>query len=243
MEIPILYEDDGMIAVDKPGGVVVNKSENTKTIETLQDWSSRRLSIDKSEDLTDDFSQRGGIVHRIDKDTSGIVLIAKKPDIFYLLQSQFKDRTVEKKYTALVHGLIPDVSSTIKAPVGRLPWNRRKFGVIPDGRPAETSYTVTSYYKDSYDHYTLVDVLPHTGRTHQIRIHFKHTGHALVGDSLYAGSEVYDRDRQWCSRLFLHARYLGFDNPVTHERIVIQSPLPEDLSSALRKLQPDDYSR
>ena len=131
MDISILYEDDDLLAIDKPPGVVVNRAESVKG-ETVQDWTETYLSFPRRRESNDsDFESRAGIVHRIDKETSGILLIAKNPIAFEKLQSQFKDRTIKKTYLALVHGDLVPSEGEIRAPVGRLPWNRERFGIVP----------------------------------------------------------------------------------------------------------------
>jgi 23S rRNA pseudouridine1911/1915/1917 synthase len=231
--ISILYEDDALVAINKPAGIVVNNAENV-TVETVQDWASAYLHISTGESP---FASRAGIVHRLDKETSGILLIAKNEISFAELQKQFFERTTKKYYTALVHGQVSPKEGIIKAPVGRLPWDRKKFGVLPEGREAETGYTVETYYINTTEKYSLLRVEPLTGRTHQIRIHFKHLGHSLVADPLYAGKHLYEQDLLFCPRLFLHATKIEFDHPVGKRKITIEAPLPEDLAGVIIKLE------
>jgi 23S rRNA pseudouridine1911/1915/1917 synthase len=230
----ILFEDNFFLAIDKPPLVSVNRSEN-ETLETIQDWASTYLKIpltEKKPEEKDSFYTRTGIVHRIDKETSGVLLIAKTEAAFATLQSQFLSRSVKKKYLTLVHGLTPE-HDMISAPVGRLPWNRRKFGVIAEGREAVTSYVTTcsgTYLGQSYSY---LEVTPTTGRTHQIRIHLKHINHSIVSDPLYSGKNVYREDVKWCPRLFLHACFLSIVHPDTANPMEIISNLPADLEQAL----------
>lgn len=234
----ILLEDSSVLVVDKPSGLVVNRAESVKE-PTLQDWLSKQYTVNSTQ-LETDFGKRSGIVHRIDKETSGILLVAKTPDAFAELQRQFKEREVEKTYLALVHGKVEPGSGVIKAPVGRLPWNRERFGVLPGGREAETKYKVLSVKylvrKNHKDFFSLVEFYPKTGRTHQIRIHAKYLHHALVGDTFYAGRKTSRADRLWCPRLFLHAAKISFTHPVTRERVTVESPLPSDLQKSLKSL-------
>ena len=121
-------------------------------------------------------------------------------------------------------------------PVGRLPWNRERFGVLPGGRTAETDYEVISYYKNDKDTFSLVDVSPKTGRTHQIRIHMKYLGYPLVADDFYAGRKTSREDKTWCPRLFLHAKSISFAHPRTNKKLSFQANLPNDLGKVLQKL-------
>ena len=235
MNIPIVFEDDYLLVVDKPIGVAVNRSENEKR-ETLQDWADKKYQISKIKNqkyLENDFVKRSGIVHRLDKDTSGLLIIAKNPSVFLKLQQLFALHEVDKKYYALVHGKVTSRDGEINLPVGRLPWNRRKFGVIPEGRTAVTRYKVLEHYEE----YSFLDINPLTGRTHQIRIHFKSLGHSLVGDRLYAGNKVYEKDMSFCERLFLQAYFLSFIHPETGIKVEYKIELDRELREVLSKLK------
>ncbi|OGG15569.1 hypothetical protein A3D77_02635 [Candidatus Gottesmanbacteria bacterium RIFCSPHIGHO2_02_FULL_39_11] len=235
----VLFEDDSYLVIDKPSGISVNRSINEKG-ETIQDFAISYLHVpltQKKEGEEDSFLTRSGIVHRIDKETSGILLIAKNENSFKALQSQFLDRTVTKKYICLVHGLLGSPGGTINAPVGRLPWNRRKFGVLPEGRDAVTDYKTLSTYKGTYDKYQMLEMTPHTGRTHQIRIHLKHINHPIVSDPLYAGRKVYRDDLTFCPRLFLHASQITINHPVSNESLTIKCSLPADLEKVLENFK------
>src|SRR3990167_3583130 len=239
MDISILYEDGYLLAIDKPSGVVVNRSENVSS-QTIQDWAEDKLNI-KNQDTRNNksnFYDRAGIVHRLDKETSGILLIAKDKITFLNLQDQFKNRTVKKSYSVLVHGNITIRKMTIKVPVGRLPWNKRKFGVLPYGRNAETRILVRHHYEDDKaNRYSLIEAIPVTGRTHQIRIHLKHFGFPVVADYLYSGRKVYREAIKFCPRLFLHAYRLQFNHPETSESKSIEKELPLELNQVLEKLK------
>lgn len=234
----IIFEDDHLMVIDKPSGWIVNESETTKNQKVLQSWlKNQNYPISKSR------GYRSGIVHRLDKETSGVLLVAKTTKSFKILQSQFKDRKVKKVYTALTHGKLEPKTDTIKAPVGRLPWNRERFGVLPGGRSAETKYTVVDYYQHKEHkevrplNFSLVELKPKTGRTHQIRIHLKYLGHPIVGDDFYAGRKTARVDRKWCPRLFLHASGITFRHPETYKKVSYQSSLPLDLKKALDTLK------
>lgn len=238
MEIPVLYEDDFLYVVDKPAGIVVNRAETVKA-ETVHDWAEKRiknyeLGIGDREGT--DFYNRAGIVHRLDKDTSGLLIIAKNPTVFSYLQAQFKERTITKKYLALVHGTVTPDEGEIKASVARLPWNRERFGILPGGREAVTSYKVLSRHKGNFGSFSLLSVFPHTGRTHQIRVHLKYLGFPVVSDSLYGGRKTLRSDLVFCPRLFLHAVYLKFRHPQGGDWITVESKLPDELEKVIGKL-------
>lgn len=239
MDISIIYEDKTFIVINKPSGIVVNRASSVRG-ETIQAWMEERLRTKNLELITNnvgDFYQRAGIVHRLDKDTSGLLIIAKTAEAFYHLQFQFKERKITKKYQALVHGRVLPPKGEIKASVGRLPWNRERFGILPGGRPAITLYNVLSPYKKDKQFFSLLEVGPKTGRTHQIRVHLKYIGHPIVTDKFYAGRKTYKQDIKFCPRLFLHAFYLKLKHPETLEQIEFESKLPKDLKRVLGKLQ------
>ena len=272
MEPTILFEDDDLLVIDKPAGVTVNRSDTTKGGETIQDWSEEYLKIRSTKhalvpspkrgeirnnsemqnsndkngfDIRNsdfEFSNRGGIVHRLDKETSGILLIAKNPIAFAHLQVQFKERTVKKSYLALAHGRLLPPDGEIRAPVGRLPWNRKQFGIVAGGRESVTRYkTIANFKSNSTDEtLSLVELYPETGRTHQIRVHLKYIGYPIFADFLYAGRKTARDDRKLLSRVFLHAAKISFTHPTTHEHISFESPLPEDLQSFLESLEKVD---
>lgn len=223
----VLFEDDNLLVIDKPAGMVVNKAETTRGEETVEDWLRQNFQFE----IFNFQSCRSGIVHRLDKETSGLLLIAKTPESFTNLQQQFKNRQVKKKYLALVHGKVVPEEGEIKAPVGRLPWNRERFGVIPGGREATTKYKILRYYDTKIlGELSFLELTPMTGRTHQIRVHLKYLGHPIVGDSFYAGRKRAREDRKFCPRVFLHASFLEFNHPVSGKRLSFESPLPNELS-------------
>ena len=242
MKVKVIFESDDFWVVDKPAGMVVNRAQTVKR-KTLQDWAEKRLR-DQGIDLTgeSDFNRRGGIVHRLDKATSGLLVAAKNEIAFTRLQVQFKARTVEKKYLALVHGRVVPSKGEIRFPVGRNPFNREKFGVFPGGREALTGYEAADYFSRSGKEFSLVEAFPKTGRTHQIRVHFKALGHPIVADAKYAGRKTNRRDREWCPRMFLHAAFLAFDHPQSGKRARFKSPLPDDLAQALESLEKREAS-
>ncbi len=250
MKPKIVFEDEEILIIDKPAGMVVDRAITVKT-ETVQDWIARNFQFPIAKQqapLISNFQlYRNGIVHRIDKETSGLLLIAKTPEAFENLQKQFKERRVEKHYLALVHGKVEPKEGEIRAPVGRLPWNRERFGVLAGGKSARTKYKILDLFKRSdliggrtsseKEIFTLLELKPETGRTHQIRVHLKYWGHSIVADEKYAGRKTNRKDREWCPRLFLHAAYLAFIHPKTNKRVEFTSSLPQDLKKALEKVK------
>lgn len=213
----IIFEDSSILVIDKPSGLTVNQDETTKGQETVEEWVNKRQN--KGSTLV-------SIVHRLDKDTSGLLVMAKTPGALEKLQLQFKNREVVKKYLALVHGKVEPPEGIINAPIGRNPFNRTHFGVFPGGREAYTSYRTYKAYKT----YTLLELNPKTGRTHQIRVHLKYLGYPIVSDPVYGGRKNLRADLKFCPRLFLHAAYLKIKHPETGKVLEFNSPLPADLN-------------
>lgn len=236
MDIKIIYEDDSLLILDKPTSITVNNSDTTKNEETVQDFVAKTHSnfTNPLFNDTSDFYKRAGIVHRIDKETSGILVVAKTKIAFENLQAQFKERKVEKTYVALVHGHIDLDEGEIVVPIGRLPWNRKKFGVLAGGKEAITHYRVLENYQKPL---TLLELNPKTGRTHQIRVHLKYFNHPIFGDFLYAGRKTSREDRKILNRFFLHAAKIIFYHPTTGERIIFESPIPTELKEVLQNLR------
>lgn len=246
MNIPILYEDQSLLVINKPPGVVVNNAQSVVG-ETVQDWAHFHLGLPDGETPSanpDDFLARAGIVHRIDKETSGCLVIAKNPEVFSSLQQQFKERTIKKTYVAIVHGKLVPESGEIRAPVGRLPWNRERFGILPGGKDAVTRYKMLSVIsrqssdkaegrKLKAESYSLVELHPETGRTHQIRVHLKYINHPIVGDWQYAGRKTARDDREWAPRVMLHAWKISFAHPSSGKSLAIEAPVPDDMSSII----------
>lgn len=248
MNITILFEDDYLLIIDKPAGITVNRAETTRHETTIQDWAEEKLGItyevssikygDRDWTPAIEFSQRGGIVHRLDKETSGVLILAKTPEAFVELQRQFREREVKKIYQALSHGKIQPVEGEINVPVGRLPWNRKQFGIVPGGRESKTLYKVLSYYQQqkTKEVLSLVELYPQSGRTHQIRVHLKYIGHPIFSDFLYAGRKTARDDRKILSRVFLHASKISFSHPRTKETMSFESPLSPELQELLKTL-------
>ncbi len=250
MQPTILYEDQDLLILQKPSGVTVNRSDTTRNDETVQDFVEKHLGLSpyrstvvvpegefKSPEET--FKERAGIAHRLDKETSGILLVAKTLPSFIELLRQFKERIVKKTYTALAHGKLQPEEGEISVPVGRLPFNRKRFGVVAGGRESVTAYKVLQLYTNPSikETLSLVELYPKTGRTHQIRVHLKHLGHPIFSDELYAGRKTARNDRQQLGRLFLHAAKIHFVHPTTKKEVDFESLLSQDLQNFLQTLQ------
>ena len=219
--LSVVYEDEDLLVVDKPAGMTVHPGPG-HSAHTLVNAVLARCP-----DLRGvGGRERPGIVHRLDKDTSGLVIVAKNERAHLSLSRQLKERRVEKGYLALVHGRVQPPEGVIEAPIARDPRYRQRMAVVEGGREARTAYRVARYL----DSYTLVEVTPHTGRTHQIRVHFAALGYPVVGDS------VYGRPSPVLGRQFLHAFRLGFRHPRTGETLRLEAPLPADLRAALTHL-------
>ncbi|MBP8590895.1 RluA family pseudouridine synthase [Candidatus Shapirobacteria bacterium] len=228
----VLYQDDCLLVLEKPAGWVVNQAKTTQGQKTVEEWLRENFSylIVSLPNL------RAGIVHRLDKETSGLLLVAKNEEILNNLQCQFKNHLVKKEYWALLHGKVPN-GGTISMPVGRLPWKRERFGVMAGAKPSLTYFERKELYRGSEgEYFSLVTVFPKTGRTHQIRVHFSYLGHPLVSDSFYVGEKRLRSDLRWCPRLFLHARKIGFYHPESNNWVEFVSKLPYGLKKALLTL-------
>ena len=272
MEITVIYQDLDILILNKPAGVVVNRAESV-SVPTVQDWLEHFWGAVQpvfpenwKELLPSDFSteygtpeeifaQRSGIAHRIDKQTSGILLVALHPAALVSLLRQFREREVHKTYRCLVHGSLSTETGEISAPLGRRSGNRKLFGVVADGRPAVTTYAVEqtylgltelalSQYPDLkqkrttlYEGFSLVRCHPKTGRTHQIRVHMAHLHHPIVGDSAYVGKKRAKIDVLWCPRQFLHAAQIEFTHPRSNELVQFECPLTADLEAVLTYLK------
>jgi 23S rRNA pseudouridine1911/1915/1917 synthase len=233
VEPKVIYQDSELLVLDKPSGWVLNAAETTGKTPVIQNWLDKNFNYP----LVKKKDYRSGIVHRLDKETSGILLVAKTSSSFKYLQLQFKSRLVEKTYKALLHGKLVPERGVIRTPIGRLPWNRERFGVYPGGRPAESAYEVEKYFVKDGQNFSLTNFKPKTGRTHQIRVHAKYLGHAIVSDSFYAGRKTSKIDRAWCPRLFLHAATISFKHPIKGNSLKFECDLPDELKDALLTLK------
>jgi 23S rRNA pseudouridine1911/1915/1917 synthase len=241
-KLRIIYENDSYLIIDKESGVTVNKSDTTLNELTLQDLIEKEDKIDKL-DPDIEFVKRGGIVHRLDKETSGVIIVAKDSIAFRAIQKEFKERRVKKSYIALAHGEIKPAKGEINVPIGRLPWNRKRFGVLAGGREALTSYEIITNFHPpaggSNEALSLVRLFPKTGRTHQIRGHLKHIGHPIFGDLLYGGRKTARDDRKLLNRVFLHAEKISFLDPLTEKEVSFKSEMPRELTQMLDNFKPN----
>ena len=219
--LSVVYEDEDIIVIDKPAGMVAHPAPGHR-LDTVANALLARLP--DIEGVGDE--QRPGIVHRLDMDTSGLMVAAKNRRAHRHVSAQIKNRSVRKGYMALVRGIVQPSEGVIRAQIGRDRGNRKRMAVVDAGREAETSYRAVGQAPGC----TLLEVFPRTGRTHQIRVHLSALGHPLVGDALYGG-----RDPR-LNRHFLHAHILGLRLPGTGEYAEFVSPLPEDLKAALSEL-------
>lgn len=250
----IIFEDNDLLVINKPAGITVNRAETTKHETTVQDWAEEHSGIVYKEPITkfgdtnfdpkEAFFQRGGIVHRLDKETSGVLVLAKNPEAFVSLQVQFHEREIKKEYLALAHGVIKVRDGEISVPVGRLPWNTKQFGVLPGGKPSKTNYTVLNYYRNTRakEILTLVELYPQSGRTHQIRVHLKYINHPIFSDFLYAGRKTSRNDRKLLERVFLHAAKITLEHPKLIREMTFSAPMPEELTAFLQILEKVDMS-
>jgi 23S rRNA pseudouridine1911/1915/1917 synthase len=218
----VVYEDDLLLVVDKPAGMVVHPApghQQGTLVDVLHVHRPALTCLD-----------RAGIVHRLDRFTSGLLLVAKSDSIRENLQRQFRMHQVTKVYLALVSGHVTPTSGRIEAALGRDPNYRQRMAVVRRGRSASTAYTVRRYFQS----HTLLEVSPESGRTHQIRVHLAAIDHPVVGDDLYG-----HRSRELSlDRFFLHAWRLGFGHPTMGERISVEADLPQPLADLLHELPP-----
>ncbi len=212
----IAYEDEALLVVDKPAGLVVHPAAGHWTGTLAQGLAARGIG-----------AQRGGIVHRLDRDTSGLLLVAKDEPTLLALQDELRERRIEREYLALVEGRPPARTGTIDAPIGRDRRDRTRHSTDTDApREAVTHFAI----EQSLPGVTLLRVRLETGRTHQIRVHLHAIGHPVVGDPVYGGGATLGLERQ-----FLHAARLAFDHPRDGRRVEVRSPLPDDLTGALER--------
>ena len=223
--LDILYQDADVVIVNKPCGMVVHPAAGN------EDGTLVNALLYHVCDLSGIGGEmRPGIVHRLDKDTSGLILIAKNDRAHALLSEQFKERSMEKHYRAVAFGGFKEESGLIDAPIARHPVDRKKMAVVADGKPSQTEWKVIERLKSA----TYLDVHLLTGRTHQIRVHMNSIGHSLLGDSIYAPNL---KTNVHIPRLMLHAYSLAFTHPTTGERMEMQAPIPEKFELTLEKLR------
>ncbi len=222
--LDVIYEDDVLLVVNKPAGMVVHPAlghPSGTLVNAVLAHCPQVAEIDGPD--------RAGIVHRLDKDTSGLILVAKDEAIRTALQRQFKRQEVAKTYLALVEDQVQPREGIVEAPIGRDKRQRKKMAVVRSGRPARTLYRVVEYFAD----HSLLEVRPYTGRTHQIRVHLSWLGYPIVGDTVYGRR----RQRLLRDRHFLHAAGLRLTHPATGEEVEFRAPLPPELTAVLKQLR------
>ncbi|MDO8731743.1 MAG: RluA family pseudouridine synthase [Actinomycetota bacterium] len=223
----VLYDDDDCVVVDKPVGVAAHPSPGWTGPTVVGGLAAAGYRIS-----TSGAAERTGIVHRLDVGTSGVMVVAKSERAYTSLKRQFKDRTVEKIYHAVVQGQLDPFRGTIDAPIDRHPHHDYRFAVVAGGKPSITHYETL----EAFAHASLVEVHLETGRTHQIRVHMSAMRHPCVGDLTYGADPTLSKrlglERQW-----LHAVSLGFEHPSSGDRIVVTSQYPLDLATALARLR------
>lgn len=223
--VPVIYEDKDIIVVNKPKGMVVhpaNGNPDGTLVNAILAMCKDSLSGIGGE-------IRPGIVHRLDKDTSGLLIIAKNDLAHMNMSKQIQDRKVIKKYIALVRGTVPENEATIDMPIARSQKDRKKMTVDKNGKEAVTHFKVLA----RYDKYTLLEVKIDTGRTHQIRVHMSYIGHPVIGDEVYSNG----KNEFGVKGQMLHAKYLEFKHPITGKDIKLEAPLPEYFEEVLKQLE------
>ncbi len=257
--LSVIFENEEVLVVNKPAGLIVNNS-NTSGENTLQDLVAHYLKL-KEGNLG--IGSRAGIVHRLDRETSGLLIVAKTDEAFLDLQDQFKKRQVQKKYVALVHGVATVERLNITTKIGRI-GTFGKFGIVEAGKESETEIVKTAdlkfkisdfqsiienenfnkvrvkYLNHQAINYSLFSVYPKTGRTHQIRVHLKSIGHPIVSDLIYEPAKLLKFDLLWCPRLFLHAEEIEFYDKKHKKRLNFSASLPSELKVALLHLTSED---
>ncbi|MBM7698399.1 RluA family pseudouridine synthase [Kurthia huakuii] len=223
LNLEIIYEDEDVLVVNKPKGMVVHPAPGHATGTLVNGLMHHCTDLSGINGV-----MRPGIVHRIDKDTSGLLMVAKNDMAHESLVQQLVDKTVTRRYTALVHGHIPHDKGTIDAPIGRDQKNRQKQAVVDNGKHAVTHFHVTGRFGVDY---TVIECRLETGRTHQIRVHMNYIGYPLVGDPKYGPKKTMDIGGQ-----ALHAGVLGFVHPRTNEYLEFSTPIPADFEALLARL-------
>jgi 23S rRNA pseudouridine955/2504/2580 synthase/23S rRNA pseudouridine1911/1915/1917 synthase len=230
--VPVLYEDDALLVVHKPAGVL-----------TVPDrWDPQAANLDER---LKELIPESSVVHRLDKETSGVMVFAKTSESHRSLSLQFQNRGVQKTYWALVRGMVETASGLIDLPIAEHPKVPGKMYIHPSGKPSQSEYRVM----EKYQKFSILHVFPKTGRHHQVRVHLQAIGYPLAVDQLYGGSEaIYlsefkrnyrgkDKEKPLLHRVSLHALSLEFIHPTTNQKMVFQAPLPKDLEATLRQIR------
>lgn len=227
--INIIYEDNDIIVVDKPKGIVVHPA-NGNPDGTLVN-AIMAICKDSLSGIGGEI--RPGIVHRLDKDTSGLLIVAKNDIAHIKMSDQIKNREVKKTYIALVRGLVPENEATIKMPIGRSTKDRKKMAVTKNGKEAITHFKVLGRYTTNNGSYTLLEIKIETGRTHQIRVHMAEIGYPVIGDSLYSNGKNEFKVEGQC----LHAERLKFKHPITGKEMNLKAPMPNYFKEIVEMLE------
>jgi len=226
----VVYEDEAVIVVDKPAGVVVHPDAAHRAGTLVAGLLALYPELTRLPEQGCGEADRPGIVHRLDKDTSGLLVVARTPDAYRSLTAQLAARSVSRKYLALACGALESEAGVVDAPIGRSFRDPTRMAVAVGGRAARTHYRVLARYAEPLEA-SYLELRLETGRTHQIRVHLGAIGHPVVGDARYRG----DRRRSGCARPFLHATGLAFVDPATGGEVAFSSPLPADLASVLER--------
>lgn len=222
IKLPILYEDDDCVVINKPVGVLTHSKGAFNPEATVATWLRRRLAKGEWQSTTDaSGNERAGIVHRLDRATSGVMICAKTPEALRKLQRQFSQRKAHKHYVAVASGHMQQHHAVIDMPIERNPKKPQTFRVGINGKPAITEYTV----KKESEHLSLLDLRPQTGRTHQLRVHLTNLGHPILGDELYGGKPA--------ERMMLHAHQLEITVP-SGERLTFGAPIPSAFGKVMK---------
>lgn len=223
----VLHEDAAVLVVDKPSGVVVHPGSGTKEGTLAAGLLNRYPELEGVGD-----PGRWGLIHRLDKDTSGTLIVARTQDAFRVLSADLAARRIGRTYTSLVHGLFPAPTGTIEAPIGRDPSRPTRRAVTPTGKPSVTHYEVVEDFP--FHEVSLLEVRLETGRTHQIRVHLAAIDHPVIGDRTYSPFNTSVK----APRVFLHARRVRLTHPASGSVLEVESPLPDDLTDVLENLRP-----
>ena len=242
--LDVIYEDESLLILNKPAGMVVHPGHGNYTGTLVHALAYRFRNLPLSSSL-----YRHGLVHRIDKDTTGLLVVAKTDQAMFHLAKQFSDHVIDRKYIALVWGVLKDQEGTISNYIGRSSRDRKMMTVLSQGQEGRGKWAVTHYKViERFSYATLVECRLETGRTHQIRVHFQHSGHPIFGDTVYGGNVLakgvqnISKYRQFIQNCFsilprqaLHAYRLGFSHPITHQKMLFESKPPQDISLVCSK--------
>ncbi len=235
IDLPIVYEDEEFLVINKPAGIIVHPDGASVSTGTVVNALFDKIPKGVGEDI------RRGIVHRLDKDTSGLLVVVKTLEAKNYFVKQFQGKTIKKVYLALVKGILPHKEGRIEAPIGRDIRNRKKMAIVDEnkGKNAISLYKVLEEFEVSEKlRASLIEVEIKTGRTHQIRVHMDSIGHPIVGDNVYGSAPInrFFKEKFGLDRQFLHAKKLSFKHPKTGKTLSLEAELPEDLEKVLKEV-------